>query len=101
MEIHYPDSDRIGSFNVLYEAHDPRLRALLSRCVVLREEPHESGRGKTYYAASPMFEPLADCSEIPEYRIEGEQEGGEWKFKAVRKTVIRVPTVGVHVSAHL
>lgn len=101
MELHFPDSNRIGSFNILHEEHDERVRALLSGCTILQAEPHESGRGKIYYAASPMFEPLADGSEVPEYRIDGEQDGGKWNFKATRKTVIRVPTVGVHVSANL
>jgi hypothetical protein len=101
MELHHPDSNRIGCFNVLYDEHDARLRALLEGCTVLQVEPHESGRGKAYYAASPMFEPLADKAEIPEYRIEGEQDGGKWTFKAIRKTIIRVPPVSVHVSANL
>jgi len=105
MEIHYPDSNRIGAFNVLYEAHDPRLVALLSLCTVLAKEPHESGRGLRYIAASALFEPLADGAEIPGYRIECafdmpfEQpdhqarriDAGRFGFVAIRQHVLRVP----------
>ena len=109
MQISYPDSNRIGQFNVLFEAHDPRLAALMSLCTVLRSERHESGRGMSYIAASALFEPLAEGEEVPGYRIECaydcafEQhehqarriDAGQFGFVAIRQVVVRVPAVAV------
>jgi hypothetical protein len=117
MELVHPDSNRIGRFNLMYEtmADDRELTgALLALCVVLHVDDHESGRGKTYYAASPLFQPLAEGEEIPEYRIEsvfdgrfadpereaGRVDSGRFGFAAVRKIIIRVPTVGVATVVH-
>jgi len=61
-ELSYPDSNRIGKFNINFEqqrngAERPMLQALFGLCIVLEVENHESGRGKTYYAASELFQP--------------------------------------------
>ena len=109
-EIVYPDSNRIGKFNVTHEilrdgSARPMLQALFGLCVVLDAEEHESGRGKTYITASDLFQPLAESEEVPEYRIEfacnqafpnPEHEArrlnsGAFGFIAVRQTILRVP----------
>ena len=110
-EIVYPDSNRIGKFNVTHEllrdgAARPMLQALFGLCVLLDCEKHESGRGNVYIAASDLFQPLAESEEVPEYRIEfacnqafpnSEHEArrlnsGAFGFVAVRQTILRVPT---------
>jgi hypothetical protein len=109
-EIVYPDSNRIGKFNLQHEllrdgSARPMLQALFGLCVVLDTEGHESGRGKTYFAASDLFQPLAENEEVPEYRIEfacnqafinPEHEArrlnsGAFGFVAVRQIIVRVP----------
>ena len=113
MQIAYPDSPRVGKFQIAYEflrngAERPMLQALFGLCVILEVEPHESGRGKLFYAASDLFQALHDGEEIPEYRIEYawpdraftnpaderdciKTEGG-FRFKAIRQFVIRAPS---------
>jgi len=109
-EIVYPDSNRIGKFNLTHEllrdgSARPMLQALFGLCVVLDAEEHESGRGKSYIAASDLFQPLAENEEVPEYRIEfacnqafinPEHEArrlnsGAFGFVAVRQIIVRVP----------
>lgn len=110
-EICYPDSNRIGKFNILHEVlrdgrERPMLQALFGLCVILDVEEHESGRGKTYIASSELFQPLAEGAEIPEYRVERawpdqafknpEHEGdclksAGFRFKAIRKLIVRAP----------
>jgi len=119
-QIAYPDSNRIGKFNIMHEqlrngAERPMLQALFGLCVVLQVEDHESGRGKTYYAASELFQPLAEDEEIPEYRIEfaagvpfpnPEHEArrlnsGTFGFVAVRQNIVRVPPAQMHLTPHV
>lgn len=115
MEISFPDSPRIGRFNILSDKiDDPHSQALFSLCTVLHEEPHESGRGTTFYAASDLFQPLNEGEEIPEYRIESVFDGnferedyqhqridsGRFGFVAIRNTIIRVPTLGIQTTVH-
>lgn len=109
-EIVYPDSNRIGKFNLTHEllrdgSVRPMLQALFGLCVVLEAEEHESGRGKTYIAASELFQRLAEGEAIPEYRIEfacnqaftnPEHEAqrlnnGAFGFVAVRQIIVRAP----------
>jgi hypothetical protein len=109
-EIVYPDSNRIGKFNLTHEllrdgSARPMLQALFGLCVVLDAEEHESGRGKSYIAASDLFQPLAENEQVPEYRIEfacnqaftnPEHEArrlnsGAFGFVAVRQIIVRVP----------
>jgi len=109
-EIVYPDSNRIGKFNLTHEllrdgSARPMLQALFGLCVVLDAEEHESGRGKSYIAASDLFQPLAENEQVPEYRIEFaagvpfpnlEHEArrlnsGAFGFVAVRQIIVRVP----------
>lgn len=110
----YPDSNRIGRFNVLDEAMDERVAAMLRIMTVLKVEPHESGRGKTFYAASDLFQPLMEGEEIPEYRIDSaydcefpdaEKQArrinvGQFGFVATRQFIIRVPTLNTRIHAH-
>jgi hypothetical protein len=115
MEIVHPDSNRVGSFNILNEVlrdDAPMCAALFALCTLLASEDHESGRGKTYIAASALFEPLAEGEEIPEYRIEFAYDqpfanpewearrvaSGKFGFAAFRKIIVRVPTAqsGAH-----
>lgn len=120
-EIAYPDSPRIGKFNILREVlQDGRerslLQALFAVCVVLEAYPNESGRGTTYIAASELFQPLAEGEEIPEYRIEcawPDQQfrnpdheldcvrSGEFRFRAVRQIVVRVPAVSMSIKPNV
>jgi hypothetical protein len=109
-EIAYPDSNRVGKFNLTHEllldgSARPMLKALFGLCVILEAEEHDSGRGKTYIAASELFQPLAEGEEIPEYRIEfacnmpftnPEHEArrtnsGVFGFVAVRQIIVRAP----------
>lgn len=120
-EIHYPDSNRLAVINMPYEAlrnEREMCGALFALLIVLKVEEHESGRGKRYYVACdagvPLFERLADGSEIPEYRVEfvhgrtfespdweaRRVNSGEFGFAAIRKTIIRVPAISVGMSAH-
>jgi hypothetical protein len=108
--VHYSDSPRVGRFNLTYETlRDDRemCKALFSLCIVLAVEDHESGRGKTYTAASDLFQPLQEDEEIPFYRIEmvcnqpfenPEREAqrvdsGPFGFVAIRQNIIRVPAL--------
>lgn len=110
-EVVFPDANRIGKFNIMYEVlHDgaerPMLQALFGLCLVLDTVEHDSGRGRTYFASSALFQPLNPGDEIPEYRIESawldlafknpehEQDcikNAGFRFKAIRNTIIRVP----------
>jgi hypothetical protein len=119
MKIAYTASNKIGSFNLMYEVlNDGRnrswLQALFGLCIILHVEENESGRGKTYIAASELFQPLNEGEEIPEYRIEcelakpfTEEEqakalaGGKFKFYAVRKIIVRVPPAQMIMRPHL
>ncbi len=115
-EVAYSDSNRVGKFNILHEVlHDgrerPLLLALFGLCVVLEVYENESGRGKTYIAASYLFQPLAEGEEIPDYRIECywpdqdcpsaeiEKEciraNGNFRFRAVRQNIVRVPPLNL------
>lgn len=118
-EIHYPNSNRVGKFRILFEMlREGRelCGALFALCVMLSVEDHESGRGLHYIAAAPLFEPLAEGEEIPEYRIEAAPPGarfetveheaaavgapGAWRFVAIRQLVVRVPPLAVGIEAH-
>jgi len=119
--IAYPDSNRVGKFNIMHEqlhngAERPMLQALFGLCVVLDTQEHESGRGKTYYAASELFQPLAEGEEIPEYRIEFAAPGvpfpnpehearrlasREFGFVAVRQNIVRVPPAQMSYQPHV
>lgn len=122
--IHYPDSNRVGSFNVTYaqlsnDAERPMLEALFALCeAMLKVEEHESGRGRTFYAASnSLFCPLVEDEEIPEYRIEFAAPGatfanpedearavtaqGGFRFVAIRKTILRVPAIALAVQSKM
>jgi len=109
-EVVYPDSNRVGKFNLLYEVlrdgtQRPMMLALFGLCIILDVDEHESGRGKTYVAASELFQPLTEGEEIPEYRIEfaanmpfankeleaKRLNSGQFGFVAVRKIIVRVP----------
>jgi len=118
MEVFYPNSNRIGQFNLLSETlSDDRertwIQALMALCVVERSYPDESGRGRTFIAASELFQPLTEGEEIPEYRIECElarpftpeenaraRQSGRFKFYAVRKIIVRVPPVQTGARPH-
>jgi hypothetical protein len=121
MEIAYPNSNRIGRFRLLYEtlrADAAMCGALFALCspslehpssAILAVEDHESGRGKEYIAASPLFDELLDGEEIPEYRIEFAYdrpfdnpewetrriESGKFRFAAFRQIVVRVPPLAI------
>lgn len=118
-KIAYPDSNRVGRFQVLREVlidggNRPWLQALFGLCVPLEVREHESGRGKEYTCASELFQPLAEGEEIPEYRIECERlarpftaeelkeqrviEGGGFRFYAVRKIILRVPPASIRLT---
>jgi len=111
-EVAYPDSNRIGKFQILHEAlrdgsQRPMLQALFGLCVVLEVDEHESGRGKIYVAASDLFQALNEGEEIPEYRIEcaanmafenqeheaRRRNSGVFGFVAIRQIIVRVPPV--------
>ena len=120
-ELSYPDSNRIGKFNINFEqlrngAERPMLQALFGLCIVLEVENHESGRGKTYYAASELFQPLAEGEEIPEYRVEFAAPGVPFPnpehqarridsrafgFVAVRQNIVRVPPAQMSYQPHV
>jgi hypothetical protein len=109
--VAYADSNRIGKISILYEvlrngSERPLLRALFSLCTILESYENESGRGETYIVASELFQELHEGEEIPEYRLEcawpdqafrdPEHEkdcvkAGEFRFKAIRKIIVRVP----------
>jgi hypothetical protein len=114
--VAFADSPRIGKFHVPHEtlndgSERPMLQALFGLCIVLEAGEHESGRGKTYIAASELFEALNEGDEVPEYRIEfaydrpfeaADHEArrtnqGRFGFVAIRKIVVRVPPVQVSV----
>jgi hypothetical protein len=118
MKIAYQDSNRIGKINILYETirEDRELVGALMALLlpVLHVEDHESGRGKTYYAASELFQPIVEDEEIPQYRIEfvhdqpfedAEREvarvnSGKYGFVAIRNTIVRVPPLHIGGRAH-
>ena len=117
MQIVYPNSPRIGQFRVLYEtlrADASMCGALFALCSPSAEHPYaailnveecETGRGKVYTAASPLFEELKENEEIPEYRLEFAHDqpfanpewearcvqSGKFGFAAFRKIIVRVP----------
>lgn len=116
-EVIYHDSNRVGKFNIMHEllrdgSARPMLQALFGLCVILETEEHESGRGKVFYAASDLFQPLSDNEEIPEYRIEfacgmpfpdAEYEqkrtnNGPFGFVAIRQIILRVPAAAVRTE---
>jgi hypothetical protein len=116
----YPDSNRIGKFNILHEVlqngrERAMLQALFGLCVVLEAYENESGRGKTFVVASDLFEPLREGEEVPEYRIEMAHQraferedleqrrvnSGEFGFVAIRKIIMRVPPVSVRLDPQL
>ena len=121
LEISYPDSPNIGKFLLPYElirdgARRPILQALFGLCVILHTEPHESGRGMTYYAASDLFQPLMEGEEIPQYRIEHawnmpfpdpEHEARRVNgqngigFVAIRNFIIRAPVATYKLASAL
>jgi len=114
-EVYCKDSNRIGKFRILHELlqdgrETPRLSAIFSLCVMFDDETHEdeTGRGLMFYAASDLFQPIAEGSEIPEYRIECAWPGqafqnpehetqcmraGPFRVIAVRQIVIRAPAI--------
>lgn len=118
-QIHFPDSDKIGCFRILFETlRDCRaqVQALFNLCTVVHVEDDETGRGKMYYAASDLFEQIKEGSEIPEYRIES-REGlnkfdqsehearaisstNSFRFVAIKKIIVRVPTLQIGHKAH-
>jgi hypothetical protein len=117
MKIVHPGSNRVGSFNILNEVlrdDAPMCAALFALCTLLASEDHESGRGKTYIAASALFEPLAEGEEIPEYRIEFARDcplpNPEWEakrvnsgafgFAAFRKIIVRAPPAQLAARPH-
>jgi hypothetical protein len=117
MEIASSDSNTLGNFSLTYEMQtDTELvRALMSLCKVLHAEPHESGRGTRYVAASALFQPLLEGEEIPEYRIEFRQDSAPFdtmedecralahsglRFAAFRQHIIRVPTIRTEIRMH-
>ncbi len=118
MEIHYPDSDRLGCLLILHETlrdDGAMIGALLAMCKVILDEEHESGRGRRFTLAGPMFQPLNEGEEIPEYRVEfvhdqpfanpdwqaRRVDSGRFGFAFFRKTILRVPPLqlGAHVNA--
>jgi hypothetical protein len=114
-EISFPDSNRVGKFNVLHEvlrSERGMIGALLGLCTLIESGPHESGRGIEFIAAGPLFQELAEGEEIPEYRIEMSVEpfenpereaartnSGRFGFVAIRKTVVRVPAASMVAQA--
>lgn len=102
MEIVYSGSNRIGRFQVAFEVLDDRAlcEALFSKCVVLASEPHESGRGTGFIAASDLFQELTEGEEIPEYRIDVDHLDGKFTFKAIRQIIIRAPSIGISHALH-
>lgn len=118
VEIVYPDSNRIGRiwlpFEVLRNGADaPMLKALFGLCVILKTEPHDNGRGMTYYAASDLFQPIGEGDEIPEYRLEvvydsafdnpererDRTDSGKFGFCAIRNFILRVPPAQLAVRS--
>lgn len=102
MEIVYSGSNRIGRFQIVFEVLDDRAlcEALFSKCVVLASEPHESGRGRGFIAASELFQELGEGEEIPEYRIEVDHLDGKFTFRAIRQTIIRAPAIAFSHAIH-
>lgn len=117
MEICYPDSNKVGKFNLPFKTLEdgtqrPMIAALFALVTVIGREEHESGRGVTFYAASELFQPLTEGEEVPEYRIEfacnmpfsdPEHEAkrtnsGPFGFVAIRNLIIRVPPATVAVK---
>lgn len=113
-QISFPNSNRIGKYRIMREfmtddENRPILKALQSIVLIIETEPDETGRGTMFYAASDLFEPIAEGGEIPEYRLcwarncHFEREDYEAKridgkageetigFVAIRKIVIHVP----------
>lgn len=121
-EIYHPDSNRVGRMLIPFGTlRDERelIGALLSLCVVLDAEDHESGRGKAYTCASDLFQALGEGEEIPEYRVEFAHDdvrpqfddptwetqfpvlrSGKFRFVAIRRHIVRVPTARVGHAMH-
>lgn len=119
--VHHPDGNRVGRVSILYATlHDgaerPMLRALFDLCRLVSEFPHECGRGQTFVLDGPLFDELAPGDEVPEYRVEyawagrpftnpeheqGCVRSGAFRFKAIRKIVIRVPPAALKAVAPL
>lgn len=119
-QIAYPHSPRIGKFHIPHETLNdvvqrPLLQALFGLCVVLEAGDHDSGRGKTYIAASELFDALEEGDEVPEYRIEfaygmpfesadyeaRRLNGGGCGFVAIRKIIVRVPPIQVSLRPQI
>jgi hypothetical protein len=120
-EVVYPDSPRIGKFNITNEIlqsgrEREMLQALFGLCVILGVEDHDSGRGKTYIAASDLFQVLTDGEEIPEYRVDCAQRqpfvnpehearklesSNGYAFVATRQIIVRVPPAQMHAKTNV
>ena len=109
-QIAYSASPRVGKFHIPYETLQdggarPMLQALFGLCIILDVDDHESGRGKSYIAASEIFQVLTEGDPVPEYRIDfafdcpfpnPEHEArrlnsGRFGFVATRQIIVRVP----------
>jgi hypothetical protein len=116
-EISYPDSNRVGCALLSHDTLQQdraMVGALLAMCTVIAVEDHESGRGKRFILAGPMFDELKEGEEIPEYRIEFVYdqpfENQDWQARRVnsgnfgfaffRKTIIRVPALNVGIRSN-
>ena len=121
---HSTDDPRVGQFNVPDELLRDRalVAALMSLMTVMESWRHESGRGMSYIAMSPLFQPITvpygeKAAEIPTYRIEfdhpkkplADREAAKecirvgrfgLGFRAVRQNIVRVPLLNVRVQAH-
>lgn len=121
MQVAYSASNKIGKFNITWEQLNDReimasLFALLD--AVLHCYDHESGRGKTYIAASDkLFQQVEEGGEVPQYRLEFDhplkplpdreaaaqcvksKHGFSWR--AVRNHIVRVPPLNIHMQPRL
>lgn len=111
----YSASNKIGMFNITHQMLNDRelMHSLFGLCTVLDCFDHESGRGKTYIAASDLFQPLGEGEEIPQYRIEFDHptmplpleraqeciRSGAFGWRAVRNHIIRVPPLDIRAQA--
>lgn len=120
IELSYPDTNRLGKLLILDRAlrdDAAMVGALFGLVKVIKEGRHESGRGKEFYVACPadvpLFEPLREGEEIPEYRVEFVYDrkferddlearrvnNGRFGFVAIRNFIIRVPPIQMHIAA--
>lgn len=120
---HQTDDPRVGMFNLSDEILADRAltEALMSLMTVMESWRHESGRGMSYIAMSPLFQPIQAAPrqtvEIPTYRIEfdhprkplADREAAKecirvgrfgLGFRAVRQNIVRVPLLSIKVQAH-